>query len=76
MGLLKRVRDALTGEFYRHRHDAWDPHGERDVRGRFDYGRPAHGSDPNASYGFENDPNARLPLSTEAEGKPRAIVGH
>jgi hypothetical protein len=76
MGFLKRVRDALTGEFYRHRQDASAPPGDHDVRGQFDYGRPAHGSDPNASYGFENDPNARLPLSSDAESKSGAIAGH
>lgn len=26
-----------------------------DFRGQYGYGRPAHGTDPNASYGFETN---------------------
>jgi len=32
--------------------------GEEDYRGRYGYGRPAHGSDPSARYGF---PDPKLP---------------
>ena len=32
--------------------------GEEDYRGRYGYGRPAHGSDPSARYGF---PEPKLP---------------
>jgi hypothetical protein len=32
--------------------------GVGDVRGTYGYGRPAHGSDPQARYGFEPKPPA------------------
>jgi hypothetical protein len=37
------------------------PEGEGDFRGRYGYGRPAHGSDAGARYGFDRHPHTLPP---------------
>jgi hypothetical protein len=44
--------------------------GTADNRGLFGYARRAHGADPNAKYGFENNPNEAPTLPPSALQRP------
>ena len=48
---LERSGAAENSGWRLHDFDAGDS-GRGDYRGRFGYGRPAHGSDPHATYSF------------------------
>lgn len=49
-----------------------EPEGEGDFRGAYGYGRPAHGSDPEASYGFNLRPHT-LPRPGAPSTPPPAM---
>jgi hypothetical protein len=71
MNLFDRMRDALFGsDAHRAKAETGSLQGTADNRGLFGYKRRAHGGDPNAKYGFENDPNAGPTLPPSSPKRP------
>jgi len=71
MNLFDRMRDVLFGrDIRRPEVETEDLRGTADNRGLFGYMRRAHGGDPNAKYGFDNDPNSAPTLPPSSPERP------